>query len=79
MKPDVSLKVKEGIKEQFDMGFLTKYGKVKIDVIHTEKWGATYQMVMVDLFHDMVHKEIDIYLNDMITKSKIDKEHIINL
>ncbi|XP_016732821.1 uncharacterized protein [Gossypium hirsutum] len=31
---------------------------------------------MVTLFHDMMHKEIEVYVDDMIAKSRIEKEHI---
>ena len=31
---------------------------------------ATYQMAMVTLFHDMMHKEIEVYVDDMIAKSQ---------
>ena len=41
--------------------------------------GATYQRAMVALFHDMMHKEIEVYADDMIAKSKTDKEHLVNL
>ena len=30
---------------------------------------ATYQRAMVALFHDMMHKEIEVYVDDMIAKS----------
>ena len=32
--------------------------------------GATYQIAMVTLFHDMMHKEIEVYVDDMIAKSQ---------
>ena len=41
--------------------------------------GATYQRAMVTLFHDMMHKEIEVYVNDMITKSRMEEEHLVNL
>ena len=28
--------------------------------------GATYQRAMVALFHDMMHKDIEVYVDDMI-------------
>ena len=31
------------------------------------------------LFHDMMHKEIEVYLDDMITKSQGEDDHVINL
>ena len=41
--------------------------------------GATYQRAMVTLFHDMMHKEIEIYVDDMIAKSQREDDHVINL
>ena len=41
--------------------------------------GATYQWAMVALFHDMMHKEIEVYVDDMISKSNTEEEHLINL
>jgi hypothetical protein len=38
--------------------------------------GATYQRAMVTLFHDMMHKEIEVYVDDMIAKSKDEESHI---
>ena len=41
--------------------------------------GATYQRAMVTLFHDMMHKEIEVYVDDMIAKSKVDEDHTTTL
>ena len=41
--------------------------------------GATYQRAMVTLFHDMIHKEIEVYVDDMIAKSRSEEEHLVNL
>ena len=32
--------------------------------------GAKYQRAMETLLHDMVHKEVEVYVDDMIAKSK---------
>ena len=40
---------------------------------------ATYQRAMVTLFHDMIHKEIEVYVDDMIAKSASEEEHLVNL
>ncbi|XP_040950910.1 uncharacterized protein [Gossypium hirsutum] len=37
---------------------------------------ATYQRDMVTLFHDMMHKEIEVYVDDMIAKSRTENEHL---
>ena len=39
---------------------------------------ATYQKAMVTLFHDMIHKEIEVYVNDMIAKSREGENHSKN-
>ena len=39
----------------------------------------TYQKAMVTLFHDMMHKEIEVYVNDMIDKSWEGESHVSNL
>lgn len=36
-------------------------------------------MEMVTLFHDMIHKEIDAYVDDMIAKSRSEEDPIANL
>jgi len=41
--------------------------------------GGTYQRAMVTLFHDMMHKEIEVYVDDMIAKSESEEEHLVNL
>ena len=41
--------------------------------------GATYQRAMVTLFHDMIHKEVAVYVDDMISKSHTEEDHITHL
>ena len=40
---------------------------------------ATYQRAMVTFFHDMMHKEIEVYVDDMIAKSIEGESHVANL
>ncbi|RDX75919.1 Retrovirus-related Pol polyprotein from transposon 17.6, partial [Mucuna pruriens] len=40
---------------------------------------ATYQRVMVTLFHDPMHKEVEVYVDNMITKSKTPDQHLEDL
>ena len=37
--------------------------------------GTTYQRVTVTLFHDIMHKKIEVYVDDMIAKSKENESH----
>ncbi|KAA3488361.1 RNA-directed DNA polymerase-like protein [Gossypium australe] len=48
----------------------------KVMPFRLKNTGATYQRAMVTLFHDMMHKEIEVYVDDMIAKSRIEEEHI---
>ncbi|KAA3465696.1 RNA-directed DNA polymerase (Reverse transcriptase), Ribonuclease H-like protein [Gossypium australe] len=47
------------------------YNQIKMHPEDMEKTTA-----MVTLFHDMMHKEIEVYVDDMIVKSRIEKEHV---
>ena len=41
--------------------------------------GATYQRMATALLHDMMHNEVEVYVDDMIVKSKEREGHIVNL
>ena len=41
--------------------------------------GATYQRMATTLLHDMMHNEVEVYVDDMLVKSKDRESHIINL
>ena len=38
--------------------------------------GATYQRVATTLLHDLIHKEVEVYVDDMIVKSKNREGHM---
>ena len=60
--------------------FLTIWGTFcyKVMPFELKNARATYQRAMVTLFHDMMHKEIEIYMDDMIPKSQGEDDHVIN-
>ncbi|XP_027155474.1 uncharacterized protein LOC113755765 [Coffea eugenioides] len=41
--------------------------------------GATYQRTMTTLFHDMIHREMEVYVDDIIIKSKRAEDHLVDL
>ena len=41
--------------------------------------GAVYQRVMVALFYDIIHHEIEVYVDDMIARSQTEEEHLGHL
>ena len=38
--------------------------------------GATYQRAMSALFHDLMQQEVEVYVDDMIAKSKESEDHL---
>ncbi|RVX01350.1 Retrovirus-related Pol polyprotein from transposon 297 [Vitis vinifera] len=38
--------------------------------------GATYQRVVTTLFHDMMHRDVEVYVDDMIVKSQGKADHL---
>jgi len=61
--------------------FITLWGTFyyKVMSFGLKNAGATYQREMVTLFHDMMHKEIEVYVDDMIAKSAFEEKHLVNL
>ena len=61
--------------------FVTLWGTFcyKVMSFGLKNAGATYQRAMVALFHDMMHKENEVYVDDMIAKSRTEEEHLVNL
>ncbi|GMJ04398.1 hypothetical protein HRI_004109000 [Hibiscus trionum] len=61
--------------------FITLWGTYcyKVMPFGLKNAGATYQWAMVTLFHDTMHKEVKLYIDDMIAKSQSKEEHIQNL
>ena len=41
--------------------------------------GATFQRMATILLHDMMHNKVEVYIDDMIVKSKDKEGHIFNL
>ena len=41
--------------------------------------GATYQRAATTLFHDMMHRDVEVYVDDMIVKSRGKTYHLAAL
>ena len=61
--------------------FLTMWGTFcyKVMPFRLKIARATYQRAMVTLFHGIIHKEIKVYVDDMIAKSREGESHVTNL
>ena len=73
--------IKMAPEDMEKMTFITLWGTLcyKVMSFGLKNVGATYQWAMVALFHDMMHKEIKVYIDDMIEKSRMEEEHLVNL
>ncbi|RDY01466.1 Retrovirus-related Pol polyprotein from transposon 17.6, partial [Mucuna pruriens] len=61
--------------------FITTWGTFcyKVMPFGLKDAGATYQRAMVALLHDMMHKEVEVYMDDMIAKSRMPDQHVEDL
>lgn len=61
--------------------FITPWGTYcyKVMPFGLKNVGATYQRVATTLLHDMIHKEVEVYVDDMIVKSVDRDGHIATL
>ena len=73
--------IKMALEDMEKTTFITLWGTFcyKVMSFGLKNAGATYQRTMVALFYDMMHKEIEVYVDDMIAKSRTEEEHLVNL
>ncbi|GAU50278.1 hypothetical protein TSUD_409140 [Trifolium subterraneum] len=71
-------KIKMAVEDREKTSFITPWGTFcyKVMLFGLTNAGATYQRGMTTLFHDMMHKEIEVYVDDMIVKSGTEEEHV---
>ena len=57
--------------------FITEWGTYYYRVMPfgLKNAGATYQRSDITLFHDMMHRDVEVYVNDMIVKSRDRADH----
>lgn len=61
--------------------FITPWGTFcyKVMPFGLKNTRTTYQRAMATLFYDMIHKEMEVYVDDMIMKSQRKEDHLIDL
>ena len=64
--------------EDVEEAFLLLYGGhcYKVMPFGLKNASTTYQRVATTLLHDLIHKEVEVYADDMIVKSKDHEGHI---
>ena len=61
--------------------FITKWGTYfyRVMPFGLKNTGATYQRAATTLFHDMMHRDVEVYVDDMIMKSRGRSDHLAAL
>jgi hypothetical protein len=70
--------VKIALEDKEKTTFVTPWGILyyKVMPFRLKNAGAIYYRAIVTLLHDMMHKEIEVYVDDMILKSKKGESHV---
>ena len=61
--------------------FVTPVGNYHYKVMHfgLKNAGSTYQRMMTKMFEPQLGKNVDVYIDDMVVKSKLVSEHVTDL
>ena len=73
--------IRMALEDREKTTFVTMWGTFcyKIMLFGLKNARSTYQIAMVTLFHDIMHKEIEVYVDDLIAKSREDESYAENL
>ena len=65
-------------KDMEKISFITPWGTYcyKVMPFSLKNAGVTYQRAATTLLHDLIHKEVEVYVDDIIVKSKNSEGHI---
>ena len=65
------------VMDKIKTAFITEWGTYcyKVMLFGLKNKRATYQRATTTLFHDMMHKEVEVYVDDMMVKSETREGH----
>ena len=68
-------------KDMEKTSFITKWGTYcyRVMPFGLKNVGVTYQRAVTTLFHDMMHRDVEVYVDDMIVKSRDRPDHLAAL
>ncbi|WJZ90965.1 hypothetical protein VitviT2T_010079 [Vitis vinifera] len=69
------------LEDMEKMSFITEWGTYcyRVMPFRLKNAGTTYQRVATTLFHDMIHRDVEVYVDDMIVKSRDISDHLLAL
>src|SRR2546425_3006379 len=73
--------IKMAVKDREKTAFITEYGTFcyKVMPFGLKNAEATYQRMATTLFHDMIHKDLEVYIDDMVIMTRSQEEHVAAL
>ncbi|RVW95533.1 Retrovirus-related Pol polyprotein from transposon 297 [Vitis vinifera] len=74
-------KILMALEDMEKTSFITEWGTYcyRIMPFGLKNAGATYQRAATTLFHDMMHRDVEVYVDDMIVKSRDRADHLAAL
>ena len=73
------IKMAKKDKEKTTIVTLWRTFQYKVMPFGLKNAGVIYQRAMVTFFHDMMHKKIEVYINDMIAKTQMEEDYVQTL
>ena len=69
------------LEDQEKIAFITPIGNYhyKVMLFGLKNAGSTYQRMMTRMFEPQLGKNIEVYIDNMVVKSKLESEHVNNL
>ena len=69
------------LDDQEKIAFVTPVGNYHYKVMHfsLKNAGSTYQRMMTKMFEPQLGKNVEVYIDDMVVKSKLVSEHLTDL
>ena len=69
------------LKDMEKTSYITEWGTYcyRVMPFGLKNVGATYQRATTTLFHDMIHRDVEVYVDDMIVKSRDRVDHLAAL
>src|SRR3989442_1253439 len=73
--------IKMAVEDREKTAFITEFGTFcyKVMPFGLKNAGAMYQRMATTLFHDMIHKDLEVYIDDMVIMTNTPEEHVAAL
>ena len=74
-------KILMALEDMEKTSFIIEWGtyRYRVMLFGLKNAGATYQKATTTLFHDMMHRDVEVYVDDMIMKSRDRADHLATL